>query len=472
MMDHNPCTTRDKTEIPNENSYCMGSRAQNGSNITEITDEDILDSLSTEVKPEATDPGSGELIESEEITQVKIEIDLQNKESGEQRLKQADEKINNCKEDSDLSAQISDSKGFNNHSQSSLNQDRPHLDDDPQRRNEMTTDASETQTQERDDDGEAGFHRDNSKTDDRGESRQKVDQSQITENSVRNKKGQGKKENKDNTISTGKDLSSQRKRKHGDVGEDSQAGTKVRQMEENADNPAQTYNDGNAEDTQKRHTRQKRRTSHETQKKLDLKKTPKYKSYPIRATLTGDHGAERDKETNQQKVQADTSKGSEVAVATGDHSNQSALYFTTVGGDSLDVSANSKGDNEIKIESVQEKSHDSLKRKEMNNDGNGTRGSDHHLLLFAKEEERPVSEPLLPEKQNHTSKEVTREANEDECCVRIVPGAELETLQQEGALKKVSLCKPSVLFLLFLALMCCVLAPLAVWLLCSALLPM
>ncbi|XP_012723145.3 ubiquitin carboxyl-terminal hydrolase 26 isoform X2 [Fundulus heteroclitus] len=388
IRDQNLCTTQDSggqwkgdnTETAIGNLYKMNGSTQNSCN-------------KTQMKPEARGPGKGELNQPEEIVSVEKEIDSQNKWSDEQRLiegsKQPDKEVSYRKEDRsserDCSAQCPESKRFNNPPQKSLNQDGPHLDDYHQRRNKRTADASKTQKQERNDDGGANLHQDSPKVDGSGEGKQQEDQRQTTGNSERDKNGTEKKGDKDYAFRTRKDLSSSSKYKHVNAEEDSQAGKRGKPGAEYSDSPTQPYHHESLKDTQKRQIRQKGQTSHPTQNELDLKKTAK-PSDKRGAPFTEHQWAERDKETSQQKLQVDTSEGSQVAAATGHHSKQSLLDVKTVDEKILNVYSSGKKKKKIQIiTTIEETLYGSIKRNNKNNEDNITRKfsmADHFLNPF------------------------------------------------------------------------------------------
>ncbi|MEQ2162419.1 hypothetical protein GOODEAATRI_019557, partial [Goodea atripinnis] len=476
----------DNTETLNENFSDMDDRAQNACNIKPVNDKGrILDCLLTEAKPESKHLGDGELNESETHSRKKhtkgraqdktrssyaqdITEDAQRDEETENRTVlsakdqtqghnagriedaaavddaennkplppenlphysknteqtmsgniQADvisnnnqaesavlneqEKLNESqrKEESDFSELFYDNERSNNLSQRLLSQDGLHHDDD------------------------------GPKVDESGESKQKDDQRQITGNSERNKNGLGKKENTENTDRIGKYLSSHRKDKRLKPYENSQARKRVKHKVEYSDSPAQSYHDERPEDLQMGRHGQDVHSVYDAQKKLDLKKTMKNNN-KIGPMLTGNQGAERDEETSQEKVQADTSKGLQGATAGGHSSKQSGLDCKTLEVDIWEVSPSGRRKKKIQIKTtVEEISHNSIKRKEKNNEKHIKRNSDEV------EERITPSDPLLFEHQDHTLKEVARDANKDEYRQNFSPDAEFETCQNKHAKDK------------------------------------
>ncbi|XP_032439409.1 ubiquitin carboxyl-terminal hydrolase 17-like protein C isoform X1 [Xiphophorus hellerii] len=322
-----------------------------------------------------------------------------------------------------LSPQDPDSKVFSKISQCLLNPDEPNIDDNHQRRNELTDDASKTQTQEPEDVEETRVHKERPEVDEGGESKQKDEQSQIRN---RNRSDQGKEENKDNTDRTGED-----------------------QVAAYSDRP-QPYHDESEEVIKKKHTKQKVHTSHDTQNELDLKKNRKNKNYKLAATLTGNQEADRDEETRQENFQSYRNKGSKVTEARIQGSNQAAFERKTIEVDVREFSPGGKGKTKLMIKTITEEIkvvNSSSNRKTTSHEGNVDCDLEDGVLLSAKGETTVLSEPLLREQQNPTSKEITRGAKQDEFRLKISPQTDLEAQQQRHEMKRKRSCRCSCVIL-------------------------
>ncbi|XP_023202339.1 transcriptional regulator ATRX homolog [Xiphophorus maculatus] len=326
---------------------------------------------------------------------------------------QIDEEASHSTEN--LSPQDPDSKVFSKISQSLPNPDESNIDDNHQRRNELTDDASKTQTQEPEDVDETHVHKERPEVDEGGESKQKDELSEIRK---RNRSDQEKKENQNNTDRTGED-----------------------QVAAYSDRPQLYYDEERTVDMQKKHTKQKVHTSHDTQNKLDLKKTRKNKNYKMAATLTGNQEADRDEETRQENFQSYRNKGSKGTEARIQGSNQAAFERKTIEVDIREFSPGGKGKTKLMVKTITEEIkvvNSSSNRKTISNEGNVDCDLEDGDFFSAKEETTFLSGPLLREQQNPTSEEITRGAKQDEYRLNISPATELYAQHPKHMKKKSS----------------------------------
>ncbi|XP_043953187.1 probable ubiquitin carboxyl-terminal hydrolase creB isoform X3 [Gambusia affinis] len=300
-----------------------------------------------------------------------------------------------------LSAQHPESKGFSKISQRLLTPNEPNIDDNHQKRNEMTDDASKTQ--ETEDVNKTNVHQDWPKVDEGGKSKQNSQKS-----GKGNRSDEGKKENQDNT-----------------------------QVAVYSDSP-EPYYDENEGVIKKKHTKQMVQTSHDTQNKLDLKKTRKNTSIKMAATLTGNQEDDRDEETRQENFQSYRNKGSRGDEVRRQGSNQAAFEHKTTKVDIREFSPGGKGKTKLMIKTITEEIttvNNSNNRKSINNEGNVDCDLEDGVSVSAKEETTILSEPLLRD-QNPTSKEITRGAKEDEYRMNISPETDLEAEPKRYDMKK------------------------------------
>lgn len=240
-------------------------------------------------------------------------------------------------------SQCSDRKRCNNVHRRLLNQSGSNLDNHHQSSNERIDDAPKTQTQESENKDEANYHQDSPNVDGGEERKLKDGESHITGNSGRNEKDQGKKEKNDNTDGVGKDLVTQSKDRQAE--ENSQAGKCLKQKTEYYENPKHPFHDEYT-DNERRHTGQQDHPSNYGQNRLDLATTTKKKNHKVVATLTGNQGGERDKETSQERLLGYKSKGLQNAEASG-HSSRKTI---TVG----EIHLRGEGNKKILVKIIEE----------------------------------------------------------------------------------------------------------------------
>ncbi|XP_008426236.2 probable ubiquitin carboxyl-terminal hydrolase creB [Poecilia reticulata] len=327
------------------------------------------------------------------------------------KLEKTEENEQIGEEASDLKENLS-TQDNDNIPQSLLNPDENHPDNKHQRRKEMTVDVSKTQPQETEGIDKTHFHKDRPKVDKSGKSKQKDEQSQIR--GKRNRSDQGKRENQDHTDRTGEN-----------------------QVEAYSDSP-QPYHDEGAEVIKKKHTK-KVQTSHDAQNELDLKKNRKNKNYKMAATLIGNQEADGDEETRQENFQSYRNKGSEDAEVRRPGSNQAALERKTIEEDIREFSPSGKDKTKLMIKTITEETrtvNNSNNRKQIKNKNEGNVDLERGNLPSAKEETTILSEPLLLEQQNPTSKKTTRGAKEDEYRLNISSDTDLEAQQKRHDIKK------------------------------------
>lgn len=350
--------------------------------------------------------------EQEQLNEAQRLIDI-NEQTG---------KNSNLKDNSQFSVQCPDSKEFNTVQQEVWNQDSFHLDDDHQRINEMTDYVSKAQTQEMRSSNDPNFYQDSPNVAESEEGKQKDDQNPITRKSGKNKKVQGKKEKHDNTERIENDLDSHSKVRQAE--EDSQAGKWEEQKEEYSDNATQPFHEESREDIQWKQTGQQV-PSHDRQSELDLVITKK-KNYRIAASLTGNQGGERDEERSLEYPRGYRSNVLDNAEERGHSSSQ------IINVDVREIPSRGQVKKKILVKTIDEETlvNESIKRKKIKDEGNVNRESEHGVSFSVKEERITICEPLLPEYPNPPSKEVTREANKDECRLNVDGDTELETLEE------------------------------------------